>query len=119
MFLHLTQPRQVPSVSTGVLVAKVHTGSPAEAAGLKTGDVLVAYVVLTYDVFVGDCLFVAALSHCLHPLFNSCIVRSFAFLSDIVRSFAPRCFSFDGRRVNASRDVTRMLGFDEGKEALV
>jgi hypothetical protein len=65
MFLHLTQPRQVPSVSTGVLVAKVHMGSPAEAAGLKTGDVLVAYVVLTYDVFVGDCLWLRCLIACI------------------------------------------------------
>ena len=61
----LTQPRQVPSVSTGVLVAKVHTGSPAEAAGLKTGDVLVAYVVSTYDVFVGDCLWLRCLIACI------------------------------------------------------
>jgi hypothetical protein len=51
MWLHLTQLRQVPSVSTGVLVAKVHPRSPAEAAGVKAGDVLVAYVVVTHDVF--------------------------------------------------------------------
>ena len=27
--------------------------------------------------------------------------------------------SYDGRRLNAARDVTRLLGFNEGKEALV
>jgi hypothetical protein len=71
MFLHLTPPRQVPSVSTGVLVAKVHPRSPAEAAGVKAGDVLVAYVVVTYDVFV------AVLFHCLHPLCILCVLFLF------------------------------------------
>jgi hypothetical protein len=27
--------------------------------------------------------------------------------------------SYDGRRLNATRDVTRLLGFNEGKEAAV
>ncbi len=35
---------QVPSVSNGVLVAEVISLSPAEAAGIKAGDVLIAYV---------------------------------------------------------------------------
>lgn len=38
---------QVPSVSSGVLVADVMRQSPAEAAGLAPGDVLVAYVART------------------------------------------------------------------------
>ena len=35
---------QLPSVSNGVLVAEVISHSPAEAAGIKAGDVLIAYV---------------------------------------------------------------------------
>ncbi len=58
-------------MSSGVLVVDVDARSPTEAAGVKTGDLPVAYVVVTYDVFIGDCMFVVAtLSHCLHPLFQ-------------------------------------------------
>ncbi len=37
----------MPAVSSGVLVADVMRQSPAEAAGLAPGDVLVAYVART------------------------------------------------------------------------
>jgi hypothetical protein len=82
MFLHLIQQRQVPSVSTGVLVVDVDARSPAEAAGVKAGDVLVAYVVVTYDVFIGDCFFVVAtLSHRLYPLFQLKYCAFFCFFN--------------------------------------
>jgi hypothetical protein len=36
----------------------------------------------------------------------------------ICNRFHLRC-SYNGRRLNATRDVTRLLGFNEGKEAVV
>ena len=85
---------QVPAVSSGVLVADVMRQSPAEAAGLVPGDVLVACVART----------------------NITAFR-FQTLRSALR-LTVAC-SYDGRRLHATRDVTRLLGFTEGREATV
>lgn len=94
-------------------MAEVLERSPAESAGILAGDVLIAYVAVAR--MLSRCRVMRAG----FPPFSSPLVFLVRSKRVVIRGCLTRVRSYDGRRLNATRDVTRMLGFNEGKEALV